>query len=103
MTLVRFAPHSDTLGAEENYAVLTDKADEAEIKLREAEYADTRTRAIRAGIAALGTNITELEVGAIVSSLIGATDRSGWSHTTTGVNTMERLLDAQGVLEGSCE
>jgi hypothetical protein len=103
MNLVTFPPHSDTLGAHENYSVLTDQADEAEIRLREAEYADKRTRDIRKAIAGLGKNITELELGAIVSSLINSVGACGWSHTTTGKTVTEYLLDVQGAIERGCE
>lgn len=99
MNLVTFPPHSDTLGAHENYSVLTDQADEADIRLREAEYADKRTRAAREAIQALGRNLTEMEVMAIVSSLIGAINGCGWSHTQEAVTAMEYLLDAHSVLE----
>jgi hypothetical protein len=103
MNLVTFPPHSDTLGAHENYSVLTDQADEADIRRRAEEDAGVRTRPARKEIAALATNLTELELGALVSSLIGAVAKCGWSHTTTGKTVTEYLLDVQEAIERGCE
>jgi hypothetical protein len=99
MNLVTFPPHSDTLGAHENYSVLTDQADEADIRRRAEEDAGVRTRPARKEIAALATNLTEQEVCALISSVIGVINKCGWNHTSEAVTAMEYLLDAHTTLE----
>jgi hypothetical protein len=84
-------------------ASLSDAANEQEIRRRAEEDAGVRTRPARKEIAALATNLTELELGALVSSLIGAVAKCGWSHTTTGKTVTEYLLDVQEAIDRGCE
>lgn len=82
---------------------VSDAANEADRRNREAEYADQRTRAARAEIAKLAQSLTEQETCALVSSLIGAVNNSPFAHTDTGVTAMEYLLDVHSCCERGCE
>ena len=85
----------------EEYARLSDAAHLAAIKTSLAEHADAKTRLIRSEIARIAPVMDEMELCAILSSLVSAIGKSACFTGCAAAKTAEEyLLDAVSALEG---